>query len=60
VPTGEDTWYGTGLEDEASKGVPVIFHGGSMFGCESNWFAIPAAKVGVVVLTNSGVGYKAG
>jgi CubicO group peptidase (beta-lactamase class C family) len=57
VPTGEDTWYGMGLEDDGSKGISVIFHGGSLFGYESNWFAVPAAKVGVVVLTNSGVGY---
>ena len=57
VPTGEKVWYGMGLEDDASMGVSVIQHGGSMFGYKSNWFAVPSAKVGVVVLTNSESGY---
>lgn len=57
VPVGENMWYGMGLEDDASKGVSVIQHGGSLFGYMSNWFAVPAAKVGVVVLTNSERGY---
>jgi CubicO group peptidase (beta-lactamase class C family) len=57
VPTGDDKWYGMGLEDDASKGVSVIQHGGSMFGYKSNWFAIPSAGVGAVVLTNSDAGY---
>lgn len=57
VPTGEKVWYGMGLEDDASMGVSVIQHGGSMFGYKSNWFAVPFAKVGVVVLTNSESGY---
>lgn len=57
VPTGKDVWYGMGLEDDASKGVSVLQHGGSLFGYKSNWFAVPAAKVGVVVLTNSDRGY---
>ncbi|MFS0738735.1 serine hydrolase domain-containing protein [Sphingomonas sp. 1P06PA] len=57
VPTGENIWYGMGLEDDASKGVSVIQHGGSLFGYKSNWFAVPSAKVGVVVLTNSESGY---
>lgn len=57
VPTGEKVWYGMGLEDDASSGVSVIQHGGSMFGYKSNWFAIPSAQVGVVVLTNGESGY---
>lgn len=57
VPTGDGEWYGMGLEDDASKGVSVIQHGGSMFGYKSNWFAIPSAGVGAVVLTNSDAGY---
>lgn len=57
VPTGEKIWYGMGLEDDASSGVSVIQHGGSMFGYKSNWFAIPSAQVGVVVLTNAESGY---
>lgn len=58
VSTGENTWYGMGLEDDASMGVSVIQHGGSMFGFKSNWFAVPSAQVGVVVLTNSNSGYS--
>jgi CubicO group peptidase (beta-lactamase class C family) len=57
VPTGEKIWYGMGLEDDATFGVSVIQHGGSMFGYKSNWFAIPSAGVGMVVLTNSEYGY---
>ena len=57
VPTGNNTWYGMGLEDDATFGVSVIQHGGSMFGYKSNWFAIPSAGVGMVVLTNSEYGY---
>ena len=58
VPTGENVWYGMGLEDDASMGVSVIQHGGSLFGYKSNWFAIPSAQIGVVVLTNSENGYS--
>ena len=57
VPVGENIWYGMGLEDDASAGVSVIQHGGSMFGYKSNWFAVPSAQVGVVVLTNAESGY---
>lgn len=57
VPTGDNTWYGMGLEDDARYGISVIQHGGSMFGYKSNWFAIPAAGAGMVVLTNSESGY---
>ena len=56
VPTGENQWYGMGLFEDASKGVSIIEHGGSMFGYKSNWFAIPSAGVGAVVLTNSDAG----
>ena len=56
VPTGENQWYGMGLFEDASKGVTVVQHGGSMFGYKSNWFAIPSAGVGAVVLTNSDAG----
>lgn len=57
VPTGSNIWYGMGLEDDATYGVSVIQHGGSMFGYKSNWFAIPTAGAGMVVLTNSDTGY---
>jgi CubicO group peptidase (beta-lactamase class C family) len=57
VPTGEKQWYGMGIEEDASSGVSVLQHGGSMFGYKSNWFALPGAGVGAVVLTNSETGY---
>jgi CubicO group peptidase (beta-lactamase class C family) len=55
--TAANVWYGMGLSDDMSSGVSVIQHGGSMFGYKSNWFALPEAGVGAVVLTNSDVGY---
>jgi CubicO group peptidase (beta-lactamase class C family) len=58
VPTGENAWYGMGLFDDAHAGVSVIQHGGSLFGYKSNWFAVPSAKVGVVVLTNAESGHS--
>jgi CubicO group peptidase (beta-lactamase class C family) len=57
VPVGEKKWYGMGLQDDQRDGVSVISHGGSMFGYKSNWFALPEAGVGLVVLTNSENGY---
>jgi CubicO group peptidase (beta-lactamase class C family) len=56
VLVGEDRWYGMGLFDDRSNGVSVIQHGGSLLGYQSNWFAIPDAGVGAVVLTNSDSG----
>lgn len=53
VPTGEDTWYGMGLEEDATWGVSVIHHGGSLVGYQSDLFIIPSAQVGAVILTNA-------
>lgn len=53
VPVGDNVWYGMGLFENRSDGVSVITHGGSLFGYQSNWYAIPSAGVGAVVLTNS-------
>lgn len=57
VPTGDKVWYGMGVEDDASSGVSVLHHGGSLYGYRSDWFAVPSAGVGVAVLTNSQRGY---
>ncbi|BEV01074.1 serine hydrolase domain-containing protein [Novosphingobium olei] len=57
VPVADQQWYGMGLEDSIMSGVSVIHHGGSMFGYKSDWFAVPSAQVGIVVLTNSEMGY---
>jgi CubicO group peptidase (beta-lactamase class C family) len=53
VPLGEHAWYGMGLEVDESHGVTVISHGGSLVGFKSNWYAIPEAGVGAVILENS-------
>ena len=52
VPTGEDEYYGMGLEERVEGGISVIHHGGSMAGYKSDWVAIPSAGVGAVLLTN--------
>jgi CubicO group peptidase (beta-lactamase class C family) len=53
VQIGEDHWYGMGLTEDSTWGVPVIHHGGSLAGYRSDFFAIPSAQVGAVVLTNA-------
>jgi CubicO group peptidase (beta-lactamase class C family) len=53
APVGEDQWYGMGLMEDATWGVSVIHHGGDLPGYHSDVFAIPAAQVGAVILTNA-------
>jgi len=53
VPTGEDQWYGMGLMEDATWGVSVIHHGGDLVGYHSDFFVIPSAQVGAVILTNA-------
>jgi hypothetical protein len=42
-----------GLEVYGRWGIPIVHHGGSMFGYKSDWMAIPDADVGAVLLTNA-------
>jgi CubicO group peptidase (beta-lactamase class C family) len=56
VRTGEESWYGMGLWLEDVKSIRVISHGGSMFGYKSNFFFVPDAGVGGVILTNADSG----
>jgi CubicO group peptidase (beta-lactamase class C family) len=56
VPVGENEWYGMGLMDDQQDGVSVIHHGGDLIGFHSDWFAIPSAGVGAVILTNADSG----
>src|SRR5262249_4245603 len=56
VRTGETSWYGMGLSIDHVKDVQVVSHGGSMFGYKSNFFFVPDAEVGGVVLTNADSG----
>lgn len=56
VQVGENVWYGMGLFNEVHWGVPVITHGGTLLGYHSNWYALPDANVGAVILTNADPG----
>ena len=53
IATGEDETYGMGLETNSRWGVPVIHHGGSLFGYKSDWMILPDAGIGAVLLTNA-------
>jgi CubicO group peptidase (beta-lactamase class C family) len=53
VPVGENAFYGMGLATDATWGVTVVHHGGSMAGFKSDWLAVPDAQVGAVLLTNA-------
>ena len=53
VPIGEDQYYGMGLMEDSTWGVPVIHHGGDLEGYHSDMYAIPSAQVGAVLLTNA-------
>ena len=53
VAIGNDAIYGMGLETDTTWGVPVVKHGGSMFGYKSDMMWLPAHAIGAVILTNS-------
>lgn len=53
VRDGEDSWYGMGLSTRHRHGLDFVYHGGSMAGYKSNWYALPDSGVGLVLLTNS-------
>ena len=53
IATGEDETYGMGLETNSYWGVPVIHHGGSLFGYKSDWMILPDYGIGAVLLTNA-------
>ncbi len=56
VAAGENRSYGMGLSVETAWGVPVVYHGGSMFGYKSDIYLIPGEGTGAVLLTNSDQG----
>ena len=56
VKIGEDSSYGMGLEVDTGFGVPMVHHGGSLFGYKSDWMILPEHGVGAVLLTNSDTG----
>jgi CubicO group peptidase (beta-lactamase class C family) len=56
VLVDEDVYYGMGLTDDRRYGISVIHHGGDLIGFHSDIMAIPSAKIGAVILTNSDLG----
>ncbi len=56
VSVGEDKSYGMGLQVDNSYGTPIVYHGGAMPGFLSNWYILPEAGVGAVLLTNADAG----
>lgn len=56
VPVGENMWYGMGLFSRMAWGVPVVTHGGTLQGYHSNFYALPDAGIGAIILTNSDPG----
>lgn len=56
IRTGEDSTYGMGLIVNTQYGIPVVSHGGSMFGYKSDMIFLPDHGVGAVILTNSDSG----
>lgn len=58
VKVGEDIDYGMGLFADRRWGVPVLRHGGDMFGYHSDMMWFPEHGVGAVILTNSDPGVQ--
>jgi CubicO group peptidase (beta-lactamase class C family) len=56
VHVGEDATYGMGLVIETRYGIPVVHHGGSLFGYKSDMIFLPDHGVGAVVLANADTG----
>jgi len=56
VQVSQDIWYGLGLREDATSGVSVFRHGGSLEGYKSDVYIIPSAGVGAVLLTNADTG----
>jgi len=57
VPLSEDAYYGMGLMVDQTYGVPVVHHGGDVFGHHSDMMWLPEHGVGAVVLTNGDPGW---
>ena len=53
ISTGEDQAYGMGLSTNDHWGIPIVHHGGSLFGYKSDWIILPDSGTGAVLLLNS-------
>jgi CubicO group peptidase (beta-lactamase class C family) len=56
IRIGEDSAYGMGLVIDTQYGIPVVSHGGSLFGYKSDMMFLPDHGVGAVILTTSDTG----
>src|SRR5688572_28741579 len=56
VAIGEDMHYGMGLRTDMTWGVPIVQHGGSLLGYQSQMFWLPEQGIGAVILTNADSG----
>jgi CubicO group peptidase (beta-lactamase class C family) len=56
VALGEDGSYGMGLIVSRDWGIPVVLHGGSLFGYKSQMFWLPDQGIGGVILTDADSG----
>jgi CubicO group peptidase (beta-lactamase class C family) len=56
IQVGEDVAYGMGLIIDTHYGIPVVHHGGSLFGYKSDMMFLPDHGVGAVVLANADTG----
>ena len=56
IPVGEDATYGMGLVVSKRYGIPVVHHGGGLFGYKSDMIFLPDHGVGAVILTNADSG----
>jgi CubicO group peptidase (beta-lactamase class C family) len=56
ILVSEDITYGMGLFVDRRWGIPVVHHGGSLFGYKSDMIWLPDHDVGAVILTNSDSG----
>jgi len=57
VSIGKDESYGMGLMVDTTYGVPVVHHGGDLFGYHSDMIWLPQQNVGAVVSTNGDPGW---
>jgi len=56
IQVGEDVAYGMGLIINTHYGIPVVHHGGSLFGYKSDMIFLPDHGVGAVLLANADTG----
>ncbi len=57
VTIGKDDTYGMGLGVSTKYGTPVVDHGGSLIGYQTQMLWLPEHGVGAVILTNSDTGW---